>query len=89
MFKRRKYKLKFRKAYQFVDFGVWKEVTDASLMNVLLALQQKYDFDIVSTKFKDCFGNSYITIKCNKEDKRKIFSEYCLKLNGQIDHISF
>lgn len=89
MFRRRKFKLKFRKSYQFVDFGVWKEVTDASLMNVLLALQQKYDFDIVSTKFKDFFDNSYIIIKCNKEDKRKVFSEYCLKLNGQIDHISF
>lgn len=89
MFKRKKYKLKFKKAYQHVDWGVWEEVTDASLMNVLLVLQQKYDFDIVSTKFKDCFGNSRITIKCNKEDKNKIFSEYCLKLNGKIDHISF
>lgn len=89
MFKRRKYKLKFKKTYQYVDWGVWEEVTDASLMNVLLVLQQKYDFDIVSTKFKDCFATSHITIKCNKEDKCKIFSAYCLKFHGQIDHISF
>lgn len=89
MFKRRKFKLKFRKSYQFINFGVGQEVTDAWLMNTLLVLQQKYDFDIVSTKFEDSFGNSYITIKCDKEDKRKIFSEYCFKLSGQIDHISF
>lgn len=89
MFKHKKFTLKFRKTYQFVNWGVWKEITDASLMNVLLELQLKYDFDIVSTRFKDCFSNSYIKIECNKEDKRKIFSEYCLKLNGYIDNISF
>lgn len=89
MFKRRKFTLKFNKTYQYVDWGAWKEITDASLMNVLLELQVKYDFDIVSTKFKDCFHDSYIEIKCNKEDKHKIFAEYCLKLSGKIENISF
>lgn len=89
MFKRRKFKLKFKKTCQFVGWGAWKEVADASLMRALLKLQEKYDFDIVSTKFKNCFNDSYITVKCNKEDKHKIFLAYCLMLDGQIEEVSF
>lgn len=89
MFKRRKFTLKFRKTYQFVDIGTWKEVTHGFLISTLVDLQKKYDFDIISTNLKDCFSNSYITIKCNKEDKCKIFSEYCSILSGEIENISF
>lgn len=89
MFKRRKYKLKFRKTYQYVDWETWKEVTDSYLMSVLLELQKKYNFEILYTKFKDCFEYSCIKIKCNKEDKRKIFGEYCMMLNKQITDVSF
>lgn len=91
MFRRKKYKMKFRKSYQFVNWGVWKEITDASLMSRLLQLQRKYNFEIVATKFKDSLSNSYsyIKIKCNKEDKNKIFTDYCLSLNGCIEDISF
>ena len=89
MFKNKRCKLKFRKTYQYVDWGSWKEVKDAYLISVLLELQSKYGFEIISTKFQDCFNDSYIKIKCNKEDKNKIFGEYCLRLNGQIEDISF
>ena len=89
MFGYKKYTMKFSKSYQFVNWGVHKEITDASLMSHLLQLQRKYKFEIVSTKFKNCFSNSYIKIKCNKEDKNKIFTDYCLSLNGYIEDISF
>lgn len=89
MFKRRKYKLTFKKTYHFKDFGSWTEVRDSTLLEALLLLQQSYDFDIVKTKFKDCFRDSCITIKCNKKDKRTIFSAYCLGLSGEITDISY
>ena len=89
MFKRRKFTLKFRKKYQFVDIGIWNEISDSSLLVLLFKLKEKYDFDIVSTNFKDSFNISSIVIKCNKEYKNKIFSEYCLALGGEIDNISF
>ena len=84
-----KYKLKFRKQYQPLGIGIWEEVTDSSLMTVLLYLQKKYNFEIISFKFKDCFSRSYIKIKCNKDDRCKIFCEFCLKLKGQITDIEY
>lgn len=89
MFKRRKFTMTFKKSYQSLDFGRWQEVTDGYLMSVLLKLQEKYDFEIISTSFKDCFSNSHITIKCDKNDKQKIFMEYSMKLSKEITKISF
>ena len=84
-----KYKLKFKKQYQPLGIGIWEEITDASLMNVLLKLQEKYNFKIVSVKFKDCFSRSYIKIKCDKYDKNTIFFDFCLRLDGQITDIKY
>ena len=89
MFKRKKFTMTFKKSYQSLGYGRWKEVTDGCLMSLLLNLQDKYDFEIISTNFKDCFSNSRITIKCDKSDKQKIFMEYTAKLNGEITKVSF
>lgn len=89
MFNRRKYKLTFRKTYHFKDFGSWTNIRDSALLETLLKLQQMYDFDIVQTKFGDCFSDSCIIIKCNKKDKCDIFSAYCLALRGEIEKISY
>lgn len=89
LFKYRKYTMKFKKTYQYVGHGNWKEITDGSLMSELFDLQEEYGFEIVSTSFKDCFYYSYIKIKCNKDDKSKIFGEYCSRLSGYIEDVSF
>lgn len=88
MFKRRKYTMKFKKAYQRVDWDSWKEVKDSYLLSVLLELQEKYGFEIISYKFKGFTDFSYITIKCDKADKQKIFMEYCIRLDKQIEEFS-
>ena len=84
-----KYTLKFRKQYKHIDIGVWTEITDASLIKVLLELQEQYDFEIVSFKFKNCFSRSYIKIKCDKYDKNTIFFDFCLELDRQITDIEY
>lgn len=89
LFKYGKYTMKFKKTYKYVDHDSWKEVTDGYLMSELLDLQEKYGFEIVSTSFKNCFDYSYIQIKCNKDEKTKIFGEYCSRLSGHIGYVSF
>ena len=70
-----------------MDFESWKEVTDAHILYILSELQDKYNFEIITTKLKDTFDESQIVIKCNKEDKNKIFIDFCMKLSGQIEKI--
>ena len=45
-----RYKLSFKKSYQAIDIGIWQEITDSTLMAVLLRLQEKHDFKILSVK---------------------------------------
>lgn len=90
LFKYRKYTLKFKKR-KFDDYHRYydyKVITDHSLLMPIIRLQQDYDFEIVSTKF-NVIGHNYIKIKCKKEDKRKIFTAYCLELADYIENISY
>ena len=84
IFKRKKYTIRFKKSYQWVDFGNWKEVTDTHILYILSELQEKYNFEIVTAKLKDTVDESEIVIKCNKEDKNKIFMDFCMKLSRHI-----
>lgn len=86
--KRRRYTLRFMKSYQWVDWGSWKEVSDTFVLYVLSELQDKYDFEIVSVKLKDCFSWSKIVIRCAREDKSKIFFDFSTRLSGHIEKIS-
>lgn len=85
-----RYKMKFKKVcipgnkvYEH------REISDAYLLSILLELQHKYYFDIISTRFNRSASTSYIKIKCDKSDKGKIFSDYCARLDGYIDSVSF
>lgn len=89
MFKYKKYKIKFKKIPQWVSHDNYKVITDCALLDVLLKLQDRYDFKLISTKFDSPFDFSYIKIKCKKEDGCKIFAEYCSKLDGYIREVSF
>ena len=89
MFKIKKYTLRFKKYYKYVSQGVWYEVTDNYLMSVLLELQSKYNFEIISTNFHNCFGYSHIKIKCNKKDYPCIWQDYCERVDEYITDISF
>lgn len=85
-----RYKMKFKKACLF-GHNVYehREVTDSCLLSALLELQHKYSFNIISTKFNRSDSTSYIKIECDKSDKGKIFTEYCLKLDDSIECVSF
>ena len=87
IFKRKRYTIRFKKSYQWADSESWEEVTDSHILYILSELQEKYNFEIITTKLKDTFGESQIVIKCNKEDKYKIFMNFCMKLSGQIEEI--
>lgn len=88
IFNRRKYKIKFEKAYQTAGCGSWYEVTDDYILQVLLDLQEKYDFEIISVQLRETFHQSKITIKCKKEDKNKIYMTFCTKLAKNIEKVT-
>lgn len=88
MFKRRKYKIKFIKSYQSTGLGTWREVTDSYILKVLKELQTKFKFEIISTKLRDCFHESKIVIKCDKECKNKIFMDFVNELSERITQVT-
>lgn len=88
MFKRN-YTLHFKKAQLHIDLGSWDEVTDAYILSVLLDLCKRYDFEVVSTNFKDAHYKSKLVIKCDKETKNKVFMELCINLKNYIENVKY
>lgn len=88
MFKRRKYSISFFKAAQNMDWGGYEEVTDGFILRVLSDMQENYEFEIVSIKIRDIFSESKIIIRCNKDDKTKIFMDFCIKLSRDINKVT-
>lgn len=90
IFNRRKYEISFKKSRQDYHWDgefSWTEITDSNILCVLSDLQEKYNFTIISLKLKDSLHESKIKIRCNKEDKNKIFINFCTKLSGEIENI--
>lgn len=67
--------------------GEYKYVTDSYILSVLNSLQKEYDFKIISIHLKGCFYQSSIKIRCNREDKYKIFNAFCNVLDRHIENI--
>ncbi len=88
IFRRREYTIKFEKTYQDAGWKNWYEVTDAYILQVLLDLQKKYDFEIISVQLREVFHQSKIVIKCKKEDKNKIYMDFSIKLAKKIEKIT-
>lgn len=88
MFKNKICKIKFRKVTQRIGRDEWKEVANISILSVLEDIQEKYNFDILKIQLENCVNDSKIIIKCKKEDKQKIFMEFCMRLNDQIERVS-
>ena len=84
-----KYKIKFKKSYIEKDYWTWYETSDSALLSIFLKLSKKYDFSIVKTKFNDCFEDSIIKIKCKKEDKNKIFSDFCIAAGKYVSEVKY
>ena len=88
LFKKKRGKIKFNKVRFVTDkTGEWYEIKDSSIIDVLVNLQTKFDFKIISIKLKDSFHRSKIVIQCNRSDKCEIFMEFVSKLSGYIDHV--
>lgn len=85
---KRKYEISFKKSrYNWNGEFSWTETTDSNILCVLSDLQKKYNFTIISVKLKDSLHESKIKIKCDKEDKNKIFTDFCTNLSGKIENV--
>ena len=90
--KPKQYSLIFSKSRKYTDSShiSYDLITDNFLLKKLIDLQKTYKFQIVSVHFNDslCKG-CCITIKCFKEDKEKIFYEFCESFDEYIEGIQF
>ena len=72
-FNRKEYTIHFQKSRNYIGNGRYQETNDAYILYVLLELQKEYDFEIISTNLKGAFATSKIVIRCDKNDKSRIF----------------
>lgn len=89
MFEYRKYTIRFKKEFDSEDGNRGFVVTDATIMEYLHALQEKYKFSIAKIRLKDIFHNSSITIKCKRGEEKKIFIDLCRMLGSDITDVHF
>lgn len=88
-FNRKEYVIQFQKVLSCIGNGHLQETNDAYILYVLLELQKEYDFEIISTNLKGAFATSEIVIRCDKNDKSMIFTEFCMKLSSLIENIKY
>ncbi len=87
---KKKYTLRFTKSWLQGDSIFYsRAISNDYILGHLVKLQDKYDFDILSVSLKDIDKVSKIKIRCTKEDKSKIFVEFCIKLDKYICNFSF
>lgn len=81
--------IKFKKQYKPTDWSTWKEVNDNRIISILLALQKKYGFKILSCKLGDSFDYSKIVLWCNRKDYFNICADFSSALDGEITDTKF
>jgi hypothetical protein len=67
----------------------YTNIDNKYIIQVLQNIQKKYHFDIVSLKLETFGVYSEIIIRCAKEDKNKIFIEFCNTLGDNIEAIRY
>ena len=88
LFKKKVYTIRFSKVARNVsELGTrWTEISDSSLLNTLISLQDHFNFDILKT---DMANYCEIKIRCNKSDIFKIINQYLIIFDGYIENIKF
>lgn len=88
-FNREEYAIHFQKSMNYIGNRRYQETNDAYILYILLELQKEYDFEIISTNLKGAFATSEIVIRCDKNDKSRIFTKFCMKLSSLIENIKY
>ena len=87
--RKHEYTLEFEKLYHPSTFISGKSVQSGWLLRLMYELKYKYDFDIIKANICEPYNISEIKIKCYKEDKGKIFTEFCISAQNEIENINF
>lgn len=88
LFKKKKYKISFRKtSHPVLTPWEYTEVTDGYILKILSEIQDEYDFDILSVKMGICDND--ITIKCDKNIVNKVIMEFSQRLSKDIERLKW
>ena len=81
--------ISFKKAMTDISGYGWhtryKLITDHAILDVVNNLKDKYDFKILYVKLEDNCSNSKIKLRCKKEEKYLILSDFSRELAGYIE----
>lgn len=82
-------KITFKKAERDISgYGLrlsYKLITDDGIIQIINELQKTYGFKIKRINIGDNYNESKIVIRCKKDDKFSIFTEFSDSLNGYIN----
>lgn len=88
MVKTKKAVLKFKKTNIWINSNQFEEVADFVIIEEIQKLQEQFNFEILDIRIHSSLCMSYIKIKCKKEDKIKIMSNFYISLKDQVREVS-
>lgn len=90
VFKHKKeYTISFQKKCHTDGDGHLTEVQTSCVVEVIMELQKKYDFDLVSMGIREYCYQSHITYRCYPEDKLRICMDFAKIMGEHIAELAF
>lgn len=90
IFKHKKeYTITFQKKAHADGNGGLTEVQTSCVVEVIMELRKKYDFDILRVNLRDYCSTSNFTYRCCPEDKMRICLDFAKIMGEHISELAF
>jgi len=80
--------IRFRKVASPKSQLMYREVTDAYILNALEVIRQTYSFTVTKMSLKGWLDKSYIRIKCQKDDWYPILIAFVNTMGDAIHEVN-
>lgn len=86
---KKEYTISFQKKFHTDGNGHYTEVQTSCVVEVIMELQKKYDFELVEVNVRESSFTSHFTYRCYPEDKLRICMDFAKIMGEHIAELAF